>query len=244
MVKLMPVRLVGYEQGGSTIDVVTIFATSVKIDLVNPILVLPIASSVNTATLDTKLLNLRRVNEKVIVKGFITDSTVDGSRTGVSLTSYGATTGGSAMTSVMQKFKAIRSIAYSGSVSGKCSTFQWRMPSDFGSGVGTTSTMTDSSKSWSTNQWQNGLLIDRLGACFVVTSSTSTALTVSGTPASGSYTVAKFETSGTGSNLYHEVVAIAQCTAEDNVNISEPAYGNQPAKMEINLTLYYGNPVT
>ena len=60
---------------------------------------------------------------------------------------------------------------------------------DYGAnGTGTLNTMTDSSKSWTADQWNtNYILIDDTGMAFVITDNDATTLTVSGTPSSGAY---------------------------------------------------------
>lgn len=67
---------------------------------------------------------------------------------------------------------------------------------DYGTaGTGTSNTMTDSTKAWTTDQWKTSwVLIDRLGAAFVISSNTSTALTVVGTPATGAYVIVPLST--------------------------------------------------
>ena len=56
-------------------------------------------------------------------------------------------------------------------------------------GTGTTNTWTDASKSWSTNQFANYILEDDSLNLFTISANTATALTVSGTPASGNYNI-------------------------------------------------------
>lgn len=59
-----------------------------------------------------------------------------------------------------------------------------------GNGTGTLNTMTDSTKRWITNQFQTGYkLRDSAGAVFTPTANTATAITVSGTPASGMFEI-------------------------------------------------------
>ena len=58
-----------------------------------------------------------------------------------------------------------------------------------GSGVGTSNTFTDSSKSWTINAYQGHVLIAP-DASYIIASNTATALTVSGTPKSGDYLIA------------------------------------------------------
>lgn len=60
---------------------------------------------------------------------------------------------------------------------------------DSGNGTGTLNTMTDSTKSWKTDQWNTYKLRDSAGTVFAITANNATALTVSGTPASGDYVI-------------------------------------------------------
>lgn len=60
---------------------------------------------------------------------------------------------------------------------------------DAGSGTGTASTMTDTTKAWLTNQWASYKLRDSAGAVFPIASNTATVLTVTGTPATGNYCI-------------------------------------------------------
>lgn len=79
---------------------------------------------------------------------------------------------------------------------------------DYGSGTGTASTMTDTTKSWTVDQWKdNYVLIDSLGIAFVITANTATALTVSGTPTTGEYTISPLTSFATTKVLY--------CTSAD-----------------------------
>lgn len=60
---------------------------------------------------------------------------------------------------------------------------------DSGNGTGSLNAMTDSTKSWPTNKWNTFILRDSANTVFTITASTATALTVSGTPASGDYVI-------------------------------------------------------
>lgn len=63
---------------------------------------------------------------------------------------------------------------------------------DSGTGTGALNTLTDSSKTWVTNAWQNKYVTDSAGTDFAIVSNNATALTVSGTPASGAYTISNY----------------------------------------------------
>lgn len=66
--------------------------------------------------------------------------------------------------------------------------FRYIQNGDLGTnGVGSLNILTDSSKSWVTNEWEGFHLIDNDGTFFEIVSNTSTALTISGTPVSGQY---------------------------------------------------------
>jgi hypothetical protein len=74
---------------------------------------------------------------------------------------------------------------------------------DTGTGTGASGTMTDSSKSWTVDQWKtNWVLIDSLGAAFTIASNTATALTVTGTPTTGEYTISPISSYATDKVLY------------------------------------------
>lgn len=61
---------------------------------------------------------------------------------------------------------------------------------DSGNGTGSLNTLTDATKNWIASQWASGYsLRDSAGTVFAITASTATTLTVSGTPASGDYTI-------------------------------------------------------
>lgn len=63
----------------------------------------------------------------------------------------------------------------------------WTTFGDTGTGTGASGSLTDSTKSWITNQWVEWWLIDKNIADFVIDANTTTALTVSGTPTTGTY---------------------------------------------------------
>ena len=72
---------------------------------------------------------------------------------------------------------------------------------DYGTGTGSSNLMTDASsptKSWTADQWKTTwVLIDSLGAAFVISGNTGTApytLTVTGTPTSGKYVIVPLST--------------------------------------------------
>jgi hypothetical protein len=62
----------------------------------------------------------------------------------------------------------------------------------YGTGTGAVSYLTDSTKAWSVNEWVGYYLCDSADTYFLIISNTATRLTVSGTPASGTYAVGKF----------------------------------------------------
>src|SRR3990170_2206138 len=65
---------------------------------------------------------------------------------------------------------------------------------DIGSnGNGSLNALTDSTKSWTTNQWGGFKLKDNEGEVFVITANSATKLTVSGTPADGPYIIYPWE---------------------------------------------------
>jgi hypothetical protein len=56
-------------------------------------------------------------------------------------------------------------------------------------GTGSASTMTDATKNWIANQWASYKLLDSAGVTYPITANTATALTVTGTPATGEYVI-------------------------------------------------------
>jgi hypothetical protein len=58
-----------------------------------------------------------------------------------------------------------------------------------GSGTGTLNTFTVSLTPWTVNEWSGATLTDALAATFVIASNTDHVLTVTGTPASGAFTI-------------------------------------------------------
>lgn len=60
---------------------------------------------------------------------------------------------------------------------------------DSGTGTGAAGSLTDGTKAWTANQWVGSTLTDSTNAEFSILSNTATALAVSGTPASGAYTI-------------------------------------------------------
>jgi len=59
-----------------------------------------------------------------------------------------------------------------------------------GSGTGTLTTMTDSTKNWPADRWNSAKMVDSADAVFSITDTTATALTLSaGTPDTGSYII-------------------------------------------------------
>ncbi|MDO9513853.1 MAG: hypothetical protein Q7J59_04485, partial [Elusimicrobiota bacterium] len=60
-----------------------------------------------------------------------------------------------------------------------------------GNGTGSLNTLTDSGKNWTTNQWNGYYLYDSAGTFFVISGNNASALTVTGTPASGFYELLK-----------------------------------------------------
>ena len=77
-------------------------------------------------------------------------------------------------------------------------------------GTGTLNTMTDATQAWTVNAFQtNWVLIDSLGAAFVITANTATTITVSGTPTTGKYVVVPLST--TAGNQ------VVECNSVDTV---------------------------
>ena len=60
---------------------------------------------------------------------------------------------------------------------------------DSGTGTGAAGSLTDGTKTWTVDAWIGYLLTDSADAVFLVADNTATVLTVSGTPASGAYTI-------------------------------------------------------
>jgi hypothetical protein len=79
-----------------------------------------------------------------------------------------------------------------------------------GTGVGTLSTLTDTSKTWPTDAWIGGILTAFGGANYAVTDSGLTTLTVVGTPASGAYTLIgpTYPNVGLVHPAYHKAISL------------------------------------
>ena len=142
-----PIRIIGNRAGQtSTVDVVVVQSTKTRFTFSNPILAIPIPSTGNTTVPVTKLINLKRVLLKVIIEGFITDTTYtnlqsntqacnsgtgDGSARAVGFTpSTGALVysgaGCTAITKVIEKKYVLEQFALAGANSGTGLTIQWR----------------------------------------------------------------------------------------------------------------------
>jgi hypothetical protein len=67
---------------------------------------------------------------------------------------------------------------------------------DYGlAGTGSSNTMTDTTKAWTADQWKTSwVVIDSLGAAFVITGNAATTLTVVGTPTTGKYVIVPLST--------------------------------------------------
>jgi len=69
------VKIIGHRAGQTaTYDVVVIHTESIRFENSNPIFVLPIPSTGNATVPTTKLINLRRVTQKIIITGHIVDT--------------------------------------------------------------------------------------------------------------------------------------------------------------------------
>ena len=80
---------------------------------------------------------------------------------------------------------------------------------DMGTGTGTLNTLTDSTKSWTVNAFQtNYVVIDDIGIAFPIASNTATALTVVGTPSTGTYAITPKSTYTAGQ--------VVQCNSIDS----------------------------
>ena len=70
-----------------------------------------------------------------------------------------------------------------------------------GNGTGSSNALTDSEKNWTTGQWNEYYLYDSTGTFFAISGNSASALTVSGTPASGFYEILKNTTLNVCSGL-------------------------------------------
>jgi hypothetical protein len=115
--------------------------------------------------------------------------------------------------------------------------------SDSGTGTGSASTMTDTKKAWTTNEWAGYVLTDSKKIVFDITSNTNTALTVTlnggvGTPTTGAYAITL------------AVLGCLACTKlklTDSAKESAPLRGGGSAvqrmdKMRVTLTFKYQDP--
>ena len=71
-----PIRIIGNRIGQTSVyDVVVIHSTKVRFIYSNPLLAIPIPSTGNVTVPTTKLINLKRILFKVVIDGFIVDTT-------------------------------------------------------------------------------------------------------------------------------------------------------------------------
>jgi len=69
------VKIIGHRAGEtSTYDVVVIHTESIRFESSNPIFILPIPSTGNSTVPTTKLINLKRVTQKIFITGHIVDT--------------------------------------------------------------------------------------------------------------------------------------------------------------------------
>lgn len=101
-----------------------------------------------------------------------------------------------------------------------------------GNGTGTLNTMTDAGKNWPASKWASGFkVIDSAGAIFTPTASTATTLTVSGTPASGNYSVYQ------DGRLITETIPKAQFQSQDEGDSDGRATDSYPFMMKKNAAV-------
>lgn len=67
-------------------------------------------------------------------------------------------------------------------------------PETGSSGVGSLNTLTDSGKGWTVSAYVGQVLVDSAGSVFLISANDATTLTVSGTPASGAYSIYEYLT--------------------------------------------------
>lgn len=135
MATKIAVKMIGSLDGSATLNSIQIFATSVQFQISNPLILLPIPKADNAEAYQGLSINLRRLTRKIVISGFIINSSAgahpevtDTSRAGVTMDDEGVVdpTSGTAVTSVTDKKYYLEQMAMAGSNSGKACTFQWR----------------------------------------------------------------------------------------------------------------------
>ena len=146
-----PIRIIGNRAGqASTTDVVIIHAAKTQFVFSNPLLAIPIPSTGNTVIPVTKLINLKRVLLKVIIQGYVVDTTPTYSSANLDLNTQACNTGSSdgsaravgftaatgalvysgagctAITKAIEKKWVLEQFALAGANGGAGLTIQWR----------------------------------------------------------------------------------------------------------------------
>jgi len=144
----------------------TYFSPSENIS--NPVINIPIPDTDNSAQNKAIQLNLRCITEKIAVTGYIFDTQND----------------------TDELFDNTYIEATRGSIFNGTTGAVTQPPYDYGNGVGGSNTLTDSSKSWTVNQWIGYKLRDSKGVLRNILGNTATTVTVAlATPASGAYLI-------------------------------------------------------
>jgi len=262
-------RIIGRLDGATTLSVINLYGASVKHTFDNPMFVLPIPQSDNTAALDTKLINLRRVTERLIVEGYLVtpaaiDETYMGSIYGIAsvssqggvLTNSGSPSDITGDDAAIKCFYLLANMARSGASSGKGCTFQHRPYSIAATGTGTTATFTSTGAftAYAGGSPSAGFTLagfqfkDANGKTFNITSNTADALTLTShyspnTPASGVGIIYGFPTSQSGLNKAYEnrYHEKAMITNLEITDSSKIRDGGWPSILGIKMTLYFGS---
>lgn len=97
-----------------------------------------------------------------------------------------------------------------------------------GTGTGASNSFTVSGADWGTDQWKNFVLTDSASDEFVIASNTQTVLTVTGTPASGAYTISVDSETPDSSSLR------TPNTSKGSITFGGVTYGMNSLGMEFN----------
>ena len=122
------VRIIGKRQGSSTYDVVTIIPKTVKSGFANVIISPQIPKTGNSGSIDTKIINLRRVKKTIAITGYIYNQD-DASATGINVANFdtnGTYSGGTNVVDVLKKRWILEELAMAGVSGGEAHTVQYK----------------------------------------------------------------------------------------------------------------------
>jgi hypothetical protein len=120
------VKIIGIRQTSEDTDCVCIIPKSVKFQMSDPPIAIPIPSTSTSTAVDTKIVPLRRVTRKIVITGIIVNGDDSFSFQDVSLSDEtGEVSGGSPVSDILQKKWLLEEMFNQGAV-GTGVTVQWR----------------------------------------------------------------------------------------------------------------------